>query len=306
MRTCQNCGKANQPTRKYCIRCGKSLIRVKPEKKEESPKIQVPEVGTVTTAASFQAGQGTTQTSVSSSPPPSPTTEDKWVRPSEVSRDRVRSSRAPKVMSEMEKARQAFERAKEVGIEEDSSGIVESRMVRASEVRELLEHRQEIMDAAMTPEEPPLPPQEIPHDSLDEVPKDTTSLEEPKLSARVSHEFRSSRYESDDLDEIDFEITESEIPESESKPDIIDKEKVATCPNCGTVHGIDSFEYPNEVYSAMGTARLKHAKMLVVKGNGQEASRFLQIAISLFMKAENKTNLEEARRLLESVSLSWD
>ncbi|MHA2141048.1 MAG: hypothetical protein ACXADC_12405 [Candidatus Thorarchaeota archaeon] len=68
----------------------------------------------------------------------SATTDDKWVRPSEVSTDRVRST-PPKAKSELEKAREAFARAEEVGIEEGDEGIVETRMLRASEVRELLE-----------------------------------------------------------------------------------------------------------------------------------------------------------------------
>ncbi|MHA2021589.1 MAG: zinc-ribbon domain-containing protein, partial [Candidatus Thorarchaeota archaeon] len=35
MRTCAKCGKANLPTRKYCLRCGTSLI---PSEKSEPQK----------------------------------------------------------------------------------------------------------------------------------------------------------------------------------------------------------------------------------------------------------------------------
>ena len=120
MRTCAKCGKANLPTRKYCLRCGASLISAtEPEAPKASPQ---PEP-------------------VAPPTPPnqvSTTTADKWVRPSEISTDRVRKS-APKAKSELEKAREAFARAEEVGIEEGDEGIVETRMLRASEVRELLE-----------------------------------------------------------------------------------------------------------------------------------------------------------------------
>ncbi|NHJ12523.1 MAG: hypothetical protein EAX95_02550 [Candidatus Thorarchaeota archaeon] len=75
--------------------------------------------------------------------PPSPTTGDKWVRPSEVAKDRIRTS-PPKVKSELEKAREAFARAEEVGIEEGPEGIVETRMLRASEVRELMDSAAEM------------------------------------------------------------------------------------------------------------------------------------------------------------------
>lgn len=312
MKTCPHCGKANQPTRKYCIRCGKNLIKSKSETPTE-PKAKVPDMSPVSTETSIQTQQGSSQASVTTGPASSVTTEDRWVRPSEVSRDRVRSSRAPKVMSELEKAKMAFKRAEEVGIEEIGSGVVETRMVRASEVQELLDHRQEIMDSAMTPEQPPAPPETKPQESLGEVAPSEPPSEEPALSAKVSHEFRSSRYQSDELGETDFEVVESAVPKAEEEAVSIKaetarpiEERVTTCPNCGTVHGVDDFEYPDEVYSAMGTARLKRAKMLIIKGEGTEASKDLQIAISFFMRAENKTALEDARRLLESVSLSWD
>ncbi len=37
MRTCASCGKANNPIRKYCTRCGKSLISIKEDKPSPAP-----------------------------------------------------------------------------------------------------------------------------------------------------------------------------------------------------------------------------------------------------------------------------
>jgi hypothetical protein len=128
MRTCPKCGRANQPTRKYCIRCGGSLLSV--EKKPQTisePSVKVDP-----------------QTSETPAPTPSKsearvTTDDEWVKPSQVSRDRVRSAGGvTKPKSEMEKAMEAFARADEVGIEEEGEGIIETRMLRASEVQELM------------------------------------------------------------------------------------------------------------------------------------------------------------------------
>jgi hypothetical protein len=68
------------------------------------------------------------------------TTDDKWVRPSEVSKDRMRHAEKHTGKTEMEKAMEAFKKAETVGIDEETGeGIVETRMLRASEVRELLE-----------------------------------------------------------------------------------------------------------------------------------------------------------------------
>jgi hypothetical protein len=70
------------------------------------------------------------------------------VRPSEISKDRIRTAGGAKRKTELEKAREAFERAEHVGIDEAAgSGIVESRMLRASEVRELLEQTAEYSTA---------------------------------------------------------------------------------------------------------------------------------------------------------------
>lgn len=131
MRTCPKCGRANQPTRKYCTRCGSLLLSV-----EQKPK----------TISSPSETPATPEPQAPESPSPAPitsdvrvTTNDEWVKPSQVSRDRVRSgSGITKPKSEMEKAREAFAKADKIGIEEEGTGIVETRMLRASEVQELM------------------------------------------------------------------------------------------------------------------------------------------------------------------------
>lgn len=131
MRTCPKCGRANQPTRKYCIRCGSLLLSVEPKPK---------------TISSPSETHATSEPQATASPPPASTTSearvttnDEWVKPSQVSRDRVRSGGGiTKPKSEMEKAREAFAKADKVGIEEEGTGIVETRMLRASEVQELM------------------------------------------------------------------------------------------------------------------------------------------------------------------------
>jgi hypothetical protein len=135
MRTCESCGKANNPIRKYCVRCGKPLISVKEEKPSPTPTSVVTE----TPLPDIQPPAASPKDKYAPSDGAKVTTDDEWVKPSQVSRDRVRSGSSSGVKSEMEKAREAFARAEGVGIEEaDGSGVVESRMLRASEVRELM------------------------------------------------------------------------------------------------------------------------------------------------------------------------
>ena len=155
MRTCDKCGKANQDTRKFCIRCGASLL--KPIKATPAPApTPQPKVEQATPAPAATQPQK----------PSATVTDDKWVKPSEVSRDRVRTASGHKQKSELEKAREAFAKAETVGIDEaDGSGVVESRMLRASEVKELLEGpammvgAEEIPAPTMMEGSEPLPPE---------------------------------------------------------------------------------------------------------------------------------------------------
>ncbi|MHA1928548.1 MAG: hypothetical protein ACTSV2_08215 [Candidatus Thorarchaeota archaeon] len=124
MRTC-SCGKANLPTRKYCIRCGASLLKTEEKEIPQEP-ISVEEYQSVNTP------QKVTIASEETPPPemPSISTEDRWVRPSEVSRDRVRTAEIQVGKTELEKAQEAFAKADDVDIDD--------RMLRASELKELM------------------------------------------------------------------------------------------------------------------------------------------------------------------------
>ena len=139
--TCSACGKANQPTRKFCIRCGASLLMKvqEPKQKETSP---APESKAAPAAAPVRK----TNRPDSTVPPEklSVTTGDSWVRPSSVERDRFRTGERHTGKTELEKAREAFAIA-------DKSDV-ETRMLRASEVRQLM------AEASTAPQTPAAPP----------------------------------------------------------------------------------------------------------------------------------------------------
>ncbi|GAG76265.1 unnamed protein product, partial [marine sediment metagenome] len=104
------------------------------------------------------------------------TTNDEWVRPSQISRDRVRTGSLSSGKSEMEKAMEVFAKAETVGIEEaDGSGIVEPRMLRASEVRELMS------EGSVIPQEaaPPVQPEVIPAPSPTPAPPVVPPVDTP-------------------------------------------------------------------------------------------------------------------------------
>ncbi len=102
---------------------------------------------------------------VKEAPPPAPTpsearvtTNDEWVKPSQVSPDRVRSAEdTTKPKSEFEKAKEAFAKADQVGIAEEGEGIVETRMLRASEVQELMGEMESQREAPAAPPSAPTP-----------------------------------------------------------------------------------------------------------------------------------------------------
>ncbi|MFX0045515.1 MAG: hypothetical protein ACFE8Z_06680 [Candidatus Hermodarchaeota archaeon] len=153
MKTCAKCGRANQPTRKYCTRCGASLIGVQQEKKP-APATPTREVGTVTTGEQAMASDEIAKPA--STVPPVEDPETRLVRPSEVNTGRLRSADRHVAKTEFEKAREVFEQAEEYGVEEGQAGIVETRMLRASEVRELLDSVAEMPQEAafQAPESP--------------------------------------------------------------------------------------------------------------------------------------------------------
>ena len=126
MKTCPKCGRANSPTRKFCMRCGASLLKPLEE--------ETPEPEPVKPMATMP------QPDASRPEKDSISTGDRWARPSQVEKDRVRTT--PVKKTEMEKAMEVFSKADQVTPQESQSGIVEERMLRASEVHELLEKMQ--------------------------------------------------------------------------------------------------------------------------------------------------------------------
>jgi len=187
MRTCASCGKANLPTRKYCVRCGKSLLSSKVDESTKTPtrptdRLESVEVAKPRVEPAKQVRQAPETLKV--------TTDDKWVRPSEVSKDRLRTTSSSKGKSEMEKAREAFAKAEQIGIKEEGGDIVETRMLRASDVRELM---QEMATQPQTPQRPvettpsqPLqrPPQK-PREQARPMPGTAAPVGPPMEQARV-------------------------------------------------------------------------------------------------------------------------
>ncbi len=332
MRECPKCGKANQPTRKFCIRCASSLIVPRKPATISQPTPVAP------------APQPTPQPTTSDQA--SVTTGDQWVRPSEISRDRVRTAEGAKRKTELEKAREAFDRAENVGIDEAAgSGIVESRMLRASEVRELLEQTAEYSAAevqapTLMEGSEPLPPDaahlttpamptpaDVEHsilgakstlvDQSASAPAMQVAEITPQVPAELEDEFTSTRYDSAPAHapaEVAPPITPEPILEAPVAPAAPPTpatpvpspagglENVTTCTTCGSVINVDMFEYPKEVYGGMGQARLKQARFLVVQGKYEDAQHVVRIARFLFMKAEDKNGLAEVGKLVDSLA----
>ncbi|MFX1368450.1 MAG: hypothetical protein ACFFAY_07640 [Promethearchaeota archaeon] len=271
----------------------------------------------------------------------STTTGDKWVRPSEVSRDRMRTAGGRRGKTELEKAQEAFARAEEVGIDEEGEGVIETRMLRASEVRELLESSAE-MEAELTAEmqappptmmegSEPLPPEAaemiqptIPSpkaveeqilgsrsafvaSSTKDTPKtpEATPFAEIEPPPDTQAEFSSSRYEQAEpsaAPEAPPEIEAMTVPVAPPSPTVSpDMDHVTTCPHCNEVITIDTFDYPKEVYSVMGSARLKQARFLVVQGKAEDAGRILKIAKALFEKGGDEKGMAESENLANSL-----
>ena len=169
MKTCPKCGRANSPTRKFCMRCGASLLA---PLEEEAPE---PEP--------VKPMAPTTQPDASKPEKDSISTDDRWARPSQVEKDRVRTT--PVKKTEMEKAMEVFSKADQVTPQESQSGIVEERMLRASEVHELLEKMQseqpvsqpEMSETLPSQTTPPIAPETAPSPSG--APSQTPKAEPP-------------------------------------------------------------------------------------------------------------------------------
>ncbi|TFF91314.1 zinc ribbon domain-containing protein [Candidatus Thorarchaeota archaeon] len=336
MRNCEKCGKANQPTRKYCIRCGTKLVR--------APK-PAPERAPLPTAEAKErsrviVGSETAQQETKAEETPSTTTGDQWVKPSEVARDRVRhAAGSSKRKSELEKAKEAFARAETVGIDEEGTGVIETRMLRASEVKELLEGpgmmegSEEFAQPQMMPGSEPLPPEaaatmQPAAPSQSQIEKQILGsksgfVEEeakppeppaaappgtgPPAASVVSADFSSAKYE--EASEVPAQPTAApapapppEKPPAAPTPETDDSlDLVIACPSCGHVMNVDMFEYPNEVYSSMGDARLKQARYFIVQGKPNDARRVIGVARALYEKGASKTGLAEAKKILDSL-----
>ncbi len=268
------------------------------------------------------------------------------MRPSEISKDRVRAAAGAKRKTELEKAREAFERAENVGIDEAAgSGIVESRMLRASEVRELLEQTAEYSAAevqapTLMEGSEPLPPDaahltapamptpaDVEHSILgakstlvaQPTPKPALAVAEvtPQVPPALGDEFASTRYDSAPapapaevappitpapIPEVPVAPAASPIPATPAPSPTAGLENVTTCTTCGSVINVDLFEYPKEVYGAMGGARLKQARFLVVQGKYEDARHVVRISRFLYMKAEDKNGLAEVGKLVDSLA----
>jgi len=303
MRTCANCGKSNLPTRKFCIRCGRSLLSTK----------SAGETTRVVQTESPRVVHERTE-KLSNKEPPTPVDESQeWVKPSEVSRDRVRTSTS-KDHSEMDKAKAAFAKADAVGIDEDDSGVVETRMLRASEVKELMEGVAEMGSSERDesePERPPGPPpigapsaKDIESQILGSMsayvePEDNSPVEEP-----FPAEFTSAKYDSSpsNAPELIVQTPEAPVPVPINLDPKAEDEFITTCPKCGELVNIDSFEYPREIYSAMGVARMKQARFFIVQGRYEEAQRIVRIARSLYLKADDTQGLAEFNKLVDSLA----
>ncbi len=341
MRVCPSCGKANRPERKYCIRCGAKLVAKKKTRKRK-PKTEVPETGRVVTGAKVMAAEAeaAASTESESETPHAQIVEEEWVRPSQVPRDRVRTTRRKHQKSELEKAREAFQRAQSADIDE--------RMLRASEVKELFDEAE-----SAAPAEPAAPVSDEVPPSVEEIHSvDASKVDDsevrllgamspmvdstgatamtsaattpPPVSAAAS-DLSSSLYDSVEVDESKLPTVPAETPpppaasavEVESPPVTSPSPPatttpsgaqpaagIATCPQCGSVMYMDSFEYPPEIYSSMGQARLKQARFFVVQGKYEEARTVIRIARSLFDHANDAKGLEQADRLIESLARS--
>lgn len=322
VRNCEKCGKANQPTRKYCIRCGSSLLK---KAKKAAPAPQPEVVQPAPTPVAPAPAPPVAET-------PSSTTSDAWVKPSEVSRDRVRSgSGIEKPKSEMEKAREAFAKAETVGIEEaDGSGVIETRMLRASEVKELLEGPgmmpggEDIPAPTMMEGSEPLPPEAT--DMMPQVGPSATQIEESILGSKSAYVDQVAEPEPEPTPVVPvLEATTVEAPaapasdtgfaavapapdtppsEPAAQPPDFEDDMVIACPDCGKVINVDMFEYPKDVYSSMGAARLNQARINVVQGKNDEAMKSVRMARALYEKADDKKGLKEVLKLVESLAKS--
>jgi hypothetical protein len=138
---------------------------------------------------------------------------------------------------------------------------------------------------------------------------EATEEEVSPLVPSAGDDFASSRYddmEAPDSPELTFAAAAPSSAPAQASPVQAPPEEgvdtVMECPSCGSVISKDQFSYPEVVYSAMGAARLKQARFLVVQGKNEAAMKELRIARSLYTRAGDSTGLEETSKLVDSLA----
>ena len=179
MRTCPKCGRANDVTRKFCVRCGASLFAAAETAKPKTSAAVVPETGRVTTAASLRGAREVEELTEREEPSGADETRDLTVgapeetevtpsadeMPPETTRDKG-SAKTTEVESEqgkeilklvMEKVKQAEARAKvEAGAPKLESSVGVTEMAATGEEAEpLLPEREELETAVGSSAEKP-------------------------------------------------------------------------------------------------------------------------------------------------------
>jgi predicted nucleic acid-binding Zn-ribbon protein len=326
LQVCTKCGKVNMLTRKYCMNCGASLIAYG-RKQESSKRYSVP------SPMRIIRGKSPAEEDIKPWDSFRISTDDNFVKPSEIKRDRIISVSPHRTMeSELDKARQAFERADAVGIDESGTGVIETRMLRASEVQELLSDwgpEPEITESSSAVEHVPqsAPAIHSTESTREEMEQhflgsqsaltkhgysEKQKVEPVTQIERPSEDFSSTLYrtgptepvpETKTLERAERKTVRSEIKSNVELPsDSIDVSTDSTpwvviCPDCGKVMHSDLYEYPAEVYIQMGNARLKQAKYLFIQGKPDEALKAAKLSRMFFEKENDERGLIQLARL---------
>ncbi len=184
-------------TRKYCTRCGASLLKTAEEPKPKS-SVSIPEVGRVVTGASMIKEEPSEE--LPSAEEPSVSDEERIVRPSEVSVDRVRTAERHMEKTEYEKAQETFADSEKLEPDE--------RMLRASELQGLEAEIEEPSVSDEVGEESGIEPSSVEHKEGQEVVKQI--LERVKAA-----EARAKNEEETLVSETDIEAPMEELEEDD-------------------------------------------------------------------------------------------
>ena len=142
LQVCAKCKKTNLPTRKFCIGCGSSLLVQAIKRKKERSTLAPKRWNTA--AEKYYSVIEASYSGLKTADSDAIESQDEIARPSQIVRDRIRTTKYTRVEPELEKARRAFARADAVGIKKEKAGIVETRMVRASEIPDLMRMSREM------------------------------------------------------------------------------------------------------------------------------------------------------------------